>query len=82
MKLQLDTTNKTIKLESTVKISEFLKVIKRLLPNNEWKDFELETNVTIQNWSNPIIIERPSFPRPYEWYMSETTGEWFFQCRG
>ena len=57
MKLQLDTTNKTVSIESDIKISQLIKTLKSLLPN-DWKDFTLKTNVTIQNWSNPIYIEK------------------------
>ena len=71
MKLQLDTTYKTIKLESSVKISELIKTLKRLLPNGEWKTFTLETNTSITYWHDPIIIkEYPTYPRQYPWYQS------------
>ena len=41
MKIQLDTTLKTIKLESDVKISDLIKILKKLLPDGEWKTFTL-----------------------------------------
>lgn len=63
MKIQLDTTSKTIKLEENVKIYSFMNFLKKLLPNNEWKEFTLETNTTISYWSNPVIIKE--YPRPY-----------------
>lgn len=56
MKIQLDTTNKTIKVEDSVNINEFFEIIKKILPNNEWKEFKLETS-TIINWSDPIVIK-------------------------
>ena len=70
MKLQLDTTKKTIKLESNVKISELVKTPKKLFPNGEWQDFTLETNVTIHGWSSPIFIKTyPTVTYPtYPWY--------------
>lgn len=72
MKIQLDTTLKTIKVEESVKLSKLIETLKKLLPNNEWKDFTLETNTVISYWSNPIIIkEYPVYPqRPYwqPWY--------------
>jgi hypothetical protein len=77
MKLQLDTENKTIRLESKVSLKEFMEVIKKLLPNNDWQEFSLETNVTINNWSNPIIIKEiekyPVYPKPI-WYSN--TGDY------
>lgn len=77
MRIQLDTTNKTIKLENSVSLKEFFSKIKKLLPNNEWQQFTLETNTTITYWSNPIVIER-TYPRwewePYKspWYVSSS----------
>ncbi len=65
MKIQLDTTNKTIKLESSENLGDFFKAIKQLLPNDLWKEFTLETNTTI-TWSNPIIWKYYDYiPQPY-----------------
>lgn len=76
MKIQLDTTNKTIKIEERVLISKLLTTLKGLLPNNEWKKYTLETHTVINNWNSPYIIkEIPVYPRPsfpvwpqYPWY--------------
>lgn len=70
MRIQFDTTSKSIKVEANVKISELLNVLKKLFPNDEWKGFTLETNVYINNWSSPIIIERRPAPITYPWYCS------------
>lgn len=64
MKLQLDTENKKIKLESTVKLKDLVKTLNSLFPNKEWKDYDLETNTTIVGWTNPIIINPPYY-QPY-----------------
>ena len=68
MKLQLDTTNKTIKLEERIKLSDLIDTLKKILPE-EWQEFSLETNVVINNWSNPVIVYRqyPTYPQ-YPWY--------------
>lgn len=65
MKLQLDTDLKVIKLESSSNLGEFIEKIQALLP--DWKDYKLETNVTI-NWNSaPTIIYKDRWPlRP--WY--------------
>lgn len=61
MKLQLDTTNKTIKIEEQVNLKELFELLENILPNGVWKEFKLECNTTIQ-WTNPITI----YPyRPY-----------------
>jgi len=73
MKIQLDTTQKTIKVENTVKLSELISALDKMFPNGEWKDYSLETNVTINNWSYPIYIkESPTYPA-YPWYGGGVT---------
>lgn len=65
MKIQIDFDNKVIRLENSVNLGEFIDKIKLML--SDWNSFQLETNVTINNWSNPIIIDR--YPTtPYPWY--------------
>lgn len=71
MKLQIDTKSKTIKLEDSVRVSEFIDTLKKLFPNNEWKEFKLETQTTINNWNNPVIIRETPW-REYPWYISTT----------
>jgi hypothetical protein len=71
MKLQLDTTNKTVKIENDIKVSQLIKTLKSMLPN-DWKDFTLQTNVTINNWTNPIVwpIVQPTIQPYYQpWYF-------------
>jgi len=65
MKIQLDTTAKTIKVEGIVKFSELIETLEKLLPEKEWKKFSLESNTTINNWSYPIYFQ-PSIPS-YPW---------------
>ena len=76
MKLQLDTTNKTIKVEESVKLVKFMDTVKKLLPNNEWKDFTLETNTTINYGSYPVYVEKwtqPWYGRPW-YYCNNSLG--------
>ena len=65
MKLQLDFTSKTITIEDNVNLGDFIKKMKVLLPDLlEWT---LITNTIINNWSNPIYIERSlTYPR-WDW---------------
>lgn len=65
MKIQLDTTNKTIKVEESVNLKELTEALEKLLPNGEWKEFTLHTNTVIQNFSSPIIIREQRYP--YWW---------------
>ena len=77
MKIPLDTENKTIKLEKDVVLAKLIETLEKLLPNGEWKEFTLETNTVIHQWSNPVVIPSvmpypgPTYPRPYwPWYSS------------
>ncbi len=74
MKIQLDTENKTIKLDSNVEFRELINTLGKLLPKGAWKDFTLQTNVTINNWGNPYIIKEtwPTWPG-YPWYCGTDT---------
>lgn len=84
MKIQLDLDNKRIKVEQEVNMGDFFNTIKKLLPDNLWKEFTFDPTV-INNWSNPIIIKEyptwpitsPSIPwhpnSPYPWITYGTT---------
>lgn len=68
MKLQLDTTTKTIKIEADVVLSELMELLDKILPG-EWKKYTLQTNTTITNWSYPLIIkEYIKEQKTYPWY--------------
>lgn len=76
MKLQLDTTQKVIKVEEAVNLGELIDLFERLLPNGLWKEFKLETH-TVINWTpTPIIISpyTPPFPQ-YPTYPWVTYGD-------
>ena len=74
MKIQLDTKSKTVKLEESVNLGELQEMLEKFLPENQWKEYKLETNTVINNWSNPIIIDR-YHPRPYyPWWQVTNIG--------
>lgn len=88
MKIQIDTTNKTIKLETSENLGEFMKALEQMLPNCLWKEFKLETNTTI-NWGTPIIWKTyPDYPctpypyTPYRPWITYTTGNNYTLCSG
>ena len=87
MKIQLDTTKKTIKLDESVKLSELVEKLEELLPNGKWKEFSLEQNA-ITEWTHPIIWKeyypinwKEYYPiKPYwetPWFSKTTTSS---QC--
>lgn len=69
MKIQLDLDNKVIRLDSNVNIAELFETLKKLLPQGEWKEFDIETNTTII-WSNPYVYSPIVVPYrdPYPWW--------------
>ena len=75
MKLQIDTTAKTVKVEEKVNLEALYEALQRFFPNGEWKAFSLETNTTIIGWSNPIYV--PYYPTitplPYPWWTGGIT---------
>ena len=64
MKLQLDTTEKVIRIDEDVNLGELAESLERLLPFGKWKEFKLETSVQIE-WTNPFV---PIYPLPYPTY--------------
>lgn len=74
MKIQIDTTNKVIKIEGSVNLEELYSTLEKLFLKGEWKSFVLETNTTIVTWTNPVTV--PYFPyypvNPYPWWDSVT----------
>ena len=75
MKIQIDTTNKTIKLDSKVELKELIETLDKLFPRQEWKEFTLESSVVFNNWNTPIIIENNNYPVTpnYPWYSDGST---------
>lgn len=71
MKIQLDTTYKKIKVEENVNLKELFNFLNNIL-KDEWENFTLETNVTINNWTAPIYIEKqyPAYPAPF-WQIND-----------
>ena len=70
MKLQIDTDNKTIKIERDINLDELFKNLKKLFPDNTWKEYKLETNAPITYWSNPIYVQNYPVVNPvvYPWW--------------
>jgi len=74
MKIQIDTTNKVVKIEGSVNLEELYSTLDKLFLRGEWKSFVLETNTTIVTWTNPVTV--PYFPyypiHPYPWWEPVT----------
>lgn len=74
MRIQIDTTEKTLKLEEKIPLTEFLELLNKIFPNNSWKEYTLETNTIINNWTNPLIVDRWQYPYPWTqpYYVGNT----------
>lgn len=77
MKLQLDTTNKTIKIEERINLKELFEVLSKLLPNNEWKEFDLETSTTIIGWHDPVVVP---YPIPVNPAQNPWSQPWYYMA--
>ena len=65
MLIQIDTVEKTIKIEEKVNLGELFSYMEQLFPDLKWREFDLEVG-TIVNWINPITF--PVYPYPeYSW---------------
>ena len=73
MRLQIDTSNKTIKLDEDVNLGDLMEALNRLFPTKDWKEYKLQTNTVINNWCNPIrIVDWPGwnpFPITLPYYQ-------------
>lgn len=67
MKIQIDLTAKTIKLESNVNFGEFIEKMQQMLP--DWKEYSISTNTTIQWKEYPVWIYKP-YERHNWWYST------------
>lgn len=64
MKIQLDTTNKTITLSDPVNLGELITLLsKKMFPNGEWKEFEVVFEAT------PVVINTPPIYIPWNPYQ-------------
>ena len=70
MRIQIDTTAKTIRVEEQVKLTELFSMVKKLLPET-WKEYSLE-QVAFTYWGNPILLPF-SQTEPFEITCGELT---------
>ena len=75
MKIQIDTTAKTIKVEADVKLGELVEVLEGLLPKKVWMEYTLITNTVITHWVGPFII-------PFQPYAPYQPLQPFYQDTG
>ena len=72
MKIQIDTTEKVIRIEEKVNLMELFNQVQTLLPGGKWEEYDLEVTTT-QNGVYPIVIQDPT-PFPETWRYVTTLG--------
>lgn len=60
MKLQINTTEKTIKIEESVNLRDLIRELDKLFPHNTWKEYTLEYYVVTQP-----VLTYPDLGDPY-----------------
>jgi hypothetical protein len=56
MKLKIDTNLKVIQVEQQCKLVELFDFVKKIFPENQWKEYSIEAVPVIHNWFNPIYV--------------------------
>ena len=56
MKIQIDTELKIIQVEQQCKLVELFDFVKKIFPDNKWKEYSIEAIPYIYNWNNPIYV--------------------------
>ena len=79
MKIQFDFEQKTIKLEGDVNFGKLIKQLDKM--KVPYKEFTLETNSVINNWTYPIIYPQPYWNNPDWWCNSYYNGTFAIDCQ-
>lgn len=77
MKLQINTSEKLIRLEESVKLGELFTQLEELLPDMKWREYTLEIGVIHNITVTPLPFERytPKIPEigfPWITYQVDT----------
>jgi hypothetical protein len=66
MKLQLNTTDLIIKIEQRyINLNELYTLLEKLLPNGEWRNYDLECGTSVTWTAPPVEIPNPWVPGDY-----------------
>lgn len=77
MKLQINSTEKIIRLEEQVNLGELFTFLEEILPDLKWREYSIEG--VIVDWSYPIINPiTPPYPQ-YPW-PNPITNPWVTYC--
>lgn len=62
MNIQINTEEKTIKVDKEILLSDLFDLLNRFFPTGDWKEYHLQTNVVVNPTAFPIFIEKHYFP--------------------
>ena len=88
MKLQINSTEKIIRLEEQVNLGELFTFLEEILPDFKWREYSIEGNV-VYNVSNPIVVNPvtpyapivPIYPNvPYSPTVPNPNYPWVTYC--
>ena len=68
MKIEIDTTNKTIKITEVISLSHLLEDLKQILPEDKWNEYKI-----IPSFVNLIPSNQPVWIEPYTLKVISTT---------
>lgn len=68
MIIQIDTDRKTVSVDCSVILGDFIDTISKMLPDGLWKSFTLIQNATIEIRTTPMPIQHIQSP---PWYQPE-----------
>jgi hypothetical protein len=72
MRIEIDTTEKSIKMLENIKLDELMELAQRLYPN-DWREFKLIPHTEIRrDWTQPYITPAPYYEE-HPWITSPNT---------
>ena len=73
MRIEIDTTQKKLKVQENIKLGDLFAELKKMFPNNDWKDWTIEPTTVWQYYPYTPIYNTP-YVYPYEITCSDHSG--------
>lgn len=81
MKLQINSTEKIIRLEEQVNLGELFTFLEEILPDLKWREYSIEGNVVYNvGGGQPIVINPITPTYPHYPYTGEPNYPWITYC--
>ena len=80
MRININSTEKIIRLEEQVNLGELFTFLEEILPDLKWREYSIEGNV-VYNVSNPIVVNPNYLTPPFSPYTpNPVTHPWVTYC--